>query len=258
MAKTDEQTLVGMQAGMARFLAARSAPAAFGAAAKPRASERKPYGLGSQAPPQARSAQAAQGPAPAAGGATAKPYAPERKPCGLGSQVPPRARSVPGAQGSQGEGHGGPAGQAGAPKTPTKRREEDGQAGAARASAGAPPAGRGRQRHGVTAAAAARAPGRRLVQQRLQLGPLTPASREGEIGGGGASGSQAVQTPSAAAGNSGRGKALSEPAGGGADVVDLCTPSTGERGAGSPAVLGSGPTPRSGGSVVDLTQDDDS
>ena len=115
----------------------------------------------------------------------------------------------------------------------------------------------------MAAAAAARAPGRRLVQQRLQLGPLTPASREaraeeGGPGAGDAASSQEVQTPSAAAGGPKRGEALGGPAGGCADVVDLCTPSTGERGAGSPAGLGSGPAPRSGGSIVDLTQDDDS
>lgn len=317
VAKTDERALVGMQASMARFVAAA------GAAAKAHAPERKPYGLGSQAPLGPRSTQAAQGPARAACGAAAE-AGPERKPSGSGSQVPPGTRSVPGAQGSQGKGHWGPAGQAGAPETPTKRRprDEDGQAGAcfaaaaearagngahaepgpgaalaspdlgspakrrfspasspvaarsgggggrgawlgARANPGASPAGRGRQRRSVAAAAAAPGAGRRLVQQRLQLGPLTPASREaraeeGVSGGAGAPGSQVVLTPSAAAGGPGRGEALGELAGGGADVVDLCTPSTGERGAGSPAGLGSGPALRSDGSIVDLTQDDDS
>lgn len=336
MAETDERTLVGMQASMARFVAAaRSAPAACGAAAKPRAPARKPYGLGSQAIPGARSAPAAQGPAPAAGGAAAE-AGPERRPSGLVSQVPSLAHSAPGAQGSQGARHGeaplnpenhtNPKStcQAGAPETPTKRRprEEDGQAGAcfaaaaearagsgahaepgpgagsgspdlgspakrrcspasspvaarsgggggggawwgARANLGASPPGRGRPRRSVVAAAAARAPGRRLVQQRLQLGPLTPASREARAEEGGPAGDgapslQAVQTPSAAAGDPGRSGALGEPAGGGADVVDLCTPSTGERDAGSPVGLRSGPAPRSGGSIVDLTQDDDS
>ena len=278
--KMDEMALVGMKAGMARFVAAaRSAPAACGAAAKAR---------------------------------------PERKPYGLGSQVPPGARSAPAVQVSQGARTGGTAGQAGAPETPTKRRSRDEDTQAAKQTAetragdgaqakpdsgahlgvpdlgspakrrcspasspvtarggggsggdgaclganvnlGASPAGKGRQRRNVAAAAAA--PVRRLVQQRLQLGPLTPAVREtrpedGVPGGGKAAGPQGVQTPSAAE-DPGRSEALGEPAGGGAGVVDLCTPSTGERGAGSPAGLGSGRAPRSGSSIVDLTQDDD-